>query len=227
MSTSYESDRAANRPRHQTNISCASSKSSEIPTENLAPYAHWAKLVERIQACQADGMEELYRFFKTGVCRYLRRSGSRDLEDRLHNVFVVTVQAIQEGDLREPERLMGFVRTVTQRQGWAHIRELVSKRTEEISCESEWEINAGGPSPEQAAIFRQREELAKRILDELSDRDREVLIRFYLKEQPCEQICLEMNLTETQFRLLKSRAKARFGILGKKRLRPRLIAPFT
>jgi hypothetical protein len=28
-----------------------------------------------------------------------------------------------------------------------------------------------------------------------------------------------MNLTETQFRLLKSRAKARFGELGQKKLR--------
>ena len=41
---------------------------------------------------------------------------------------------------------------------------------------------------------------------------------FYLREQSQEQICEEMKLTETQFRLLKSRAKARFGELGKKKL---------
>jgi hypothetical protein len=35
-------------------------------------------------------------------------------------------------------------------------------------------------------------------------------------EQPQEQICLEMGLTYNQFRLLKSRAKARFGELGKR-----------
>jgi hypothetical protein len=33
-----------------------------------------------------------------------------------------------------------------------------------------------------------------------------------------------MNLTETQFRLLKSRAKARFGELGKKKLARRSLA---
>jgi hypothetical protein len=32
------------------------------------------------------------------------------------------------------------------------------------------------------------------------------------------EICTEMTLTETQFRLLKSRAKSRFGELGKRRL---------
>jgi RNA polymerase sigma-70 factor, ECF subfamily len=43
-------------------------------------------------------------------------------------------------------------------------------------------------------------------------------VRFYLNEEPQEQICREMALTETQFRLLKSRAKARFGEIGKKKL---------
>jgi RNA polymerase sigma-70 factor (ECF subfamily) len=52
----------------------------------------------------------------------------------------------------------------------------------------------------------------------LSDRDREILTRFYLDEQTQEKICEDMSLTETQFRLLKSRAKARFGELGKRKL---------
>jgi DNA-directed RNA polymerase specialized sigma subunit len=56
------------------------------------------------------------------------------------------------------------------------------------------------------------------VLAELSERDREILTRFYVDEQGQEQICSEMALTETQFRLLKSRAKARFGELGKKKL---------
>ena len=36
-------------------------------------------------------------------------------------------------------------------------------------------------------------------------------------EQSAEDICRDLNLTETQFRLIKSRAKARFGELGKRR----------
>jgi RNA polymerase sigma factor (sigma-70 family) len=170
-------------------------------------------------------MEELYRCFKTGILLYLyNQSGPRDVEDRLHDLFILIIQAIRRGEIREPERLMGFVRVVAQRQGWAHIRQVASRRTQETSLESQWEIDAGGNSPEQAAFFRQRVELARSVLAELPERDREVLIRFYLKEQPFEKICLEMNLTETQFRLLKSRAKARFGILGKKRLRPHIVS---
>jgi DNA-directed RNA polymerase specialized sigma24 family protein len=50
----------------------------------------------------------------------------------------------------------------------------------------------------------------------ISRRDREILRRFYVEEQPQEMICEEMGLSYNQFRLLKSRAKARFGELGKR-----------
>ena len=73
-------------------------------------------------------------------------------------------------------------------------------------------------NPEQEAIARQRAMLMKSALEALSKRDRDILIRFYLKEQSQEQICHDMQLTETQFRLLKSRAKAKFGEVGKKKL---------
>jgi DNA-directed RNA polymerase specialized sigma24 family protein len=58
----------------------------------------------------------------------------------------------------------------------------------------------------------------KSALADLGQRDRDILVRFYLKEQSQEQICREMSLTETQFRLLKSRAKAKFGEIGRKKL---------
>jgi DNA-directed RNA polymerase specialized sigma24 family protein len=73
------------------------------------------------------------------------------------------------------------------------------------------------PDPERGAIEREKQELAMRILNSINKRDREVLIRFYLDEQSPEEICRAMNLTETQFRLIQSRAKARFGELGKRR----------
>ena len=48
------------------------------------------------------------------------------------------------------------------------------------------------------------------LLRTISPRDREILKRFYLDEQTEEQICGQMELTRSQFRLLKSRAAARF-----------------
>ena len=57
------------------------------------------------------------------------------------------------------------------------------------------------------------------VLRTLSPRHRDILARFYLQEQGEKEICKEMGLSETQFRLLKNRAKQRFGELGRQRLK--------
>jgi RNA polymerase sigma-70 factor (ECF subfamily) len=198
--------------------------SENFAAEPAASYADWARLVERIQTSETDGMEELYQLFSKGIRFYLcRQLGPQELDDKVHDTFVVVVMAIRRGELREPQRLMGFVRTIVRRQVAAHIDRVIHTRREQIDIDSSVRIADPRGSPEDAAIFRQRAELIQRVLGELSPRDREILTRFYLREQGQEQICCEMALTETQFRLLKSRAKARFGELGKKKLAHRAI----
>ncbi len=181
--------------------------------------ADWVALVARIQAGDEGGLEELYRVFSKGIRFYLcRQLGPQELDDRVHDAFLIVVQAIQRGDLREPERLMGFVRTVVRRQVAAHIDQVVHSRREEVDLEVGSRIADLRHNPERTASDRQRADLMAGVLQRLSAKDREILTRFYLYEQSQEQICQEMDLSETQFRLLKSRAKARFGELGKKRL---------
>jgi RNA polymerase sigma-70 factor (ECF subfamily) len=182
-------------------------------------YAGWVELVERIRCGTTDGMEELYQLFSRGIRFYLvRQLGPQELDDKIHDTFVVVVQAIRRGELREPSRLMGFVRTIVRRQVAAHIDRVVQSRREQTELDATVRISDPGVSPEETAIFSQRKTLIHRVLSEIPARDREILTRFYLLEQSQEQICAEMQLSDTQFRLLKSRAKARFGELGKKRL---------
>ena len=179
----------------------------------------WLELVESIQRGERGGMEELYRVFSRGVRFYLcRQLGPQDLDDRVHDTFLIVVQAISKGELREPERLMGFVRTVVRRQVAAQIDRSVQSRREQAELESSGVVSDHRDTPEEAAIVRQHEQVAENVLRSVSGRDREILTRFYLMEQTQQEICDEMRLSETQFRLLKSRAKARFGELGKKTL---------
>jgi RNA polymerase sigma-70 factor (ECF subfamily) len=190
------------------------------PVEDSADVnAGWGELVERIRLEKTDRMEELYQLFSRGIRFYLcRQLGPQELDDKVHDTFVVVVQAIRRGELREPERLMGFVRTIVRRQVAAHIDKVVHNRREQAEFDSTVRVPDPRGNPEEAAIFRQRIGLIRKVLGELSERDREILTRFYIDEQSQDQICSEMGLTETQFRLLKSRAKARFGELGKKKL---------
>jgi RNA polymerase sigma-70 factor, ECF subfamily len=178
----------------------------------------WAQLVARIHDGDPAAMEELYAIFGKGIRYFLLRNlGADELEDRVHDCFVIVAQAIQNGELRDPARLMGYVRTVVKRQIAANIEVAVTRRRTHVDYEdtlfslTDWRDN-----PERTLLARQRIDIARRVLNGVSRRDREILHRFYVEEQSQEQICSEMGLTYNQFRLLKSRAKARFGELGKR-----------
>jgi len=149
--------------------------------------------------------------------------GPQELDDKVHDTFLIVVQAICRGELRDPDRLMGFVRTVVRRQVAAHIDKAVQARREQADLQCGSIVSDGRNNPEQDAISRQRQEIMTAVLRSLSRRDREILTRFYLRGESQEQICGEMGLTETQFRLLKSRAKARFGELGRRKLQKRVL----
>jgi RNA polymerase sigma-70 factor, ECF subfamily len=112
---------------------------------------------------------------------------------------------------------MGYVRTVVKRQIAASIDVAVHQRRTHADFEdslftvSDWREN-----PERSMMAVQRAEIARKVLNGVSRRDREILNRFYVLEPSQERICSEMGLSYNQFRLLKSRAKARFGELGKR-----------
>ena len=149
----------------------------------------WSLLVAQIKAGDDIGLERLYQLFSRGVRYYLcRQLGPEELEDRVHDTFLVVVNAVRKGDLREPERLMGFVRTIVRRQVATYIDQVVHIRRDQTDLESGITIADRKRDPEQEAMARQKTELMKSVLDNLSPRDRDILVRFYLREQPQEQI---------------------------------------
>jgi DNA-directed RNA polymerase specialized sigma subunit len=84
--------------------------------------------------------------------------------------------------------------------------------------ESAGDLTTADPTPEQQAAIHQKVALMKQVLTKMSDREFEVLNRFYLREQPPERIRMDMGLTQTQFNLLKSRAKAKLTEFMQRRL---------
>jgi hypothetical protein len=118
---------------------------------------------------------------------------------------------------------MGFVSTVLYRQLNAEIGRIVRTRKTDTDLDDGVVLRASDPSPEQAAITHQNIGLMRQLLSKLGARDLEILTRFYLREQPEDQIRKEMALTATQFTLVKSRAKARFSTLVHRRLARRIF----
>jgi RNA polymerase sigma-70 factor (ECF subfamily) len=179
-------------------------------------------LANRVRRGDDNAMEELYEIFSKGVRFMLfRQLGPDDLDDKVHDVFVIITQAIRNGELREPARLMGYIHTVVRRQIVGYIDRAVSLRRNRVELDFDEALCDLHPDPETEAIQRENGELALRVLQSIPKRDREVLTRFYFKEESPDEICRALGLSETQFRLIKSRAKARFGELGRRRLEPK------
>src|SRR2546421_9408706 len=72
------------------------------------------ELVEKIQQRHPAGFEELYGLVKNFTFFLMRQLGTEELQDKVHDVFVTVTQAILSGKLRDPERLIPFLTTVTR-----------------------------------------------------------------------------------------------------------------
>jgi RNA polymerase sigma-70 factor (ECF subfamily) len=216
----------AREERVRGNMSFADSPLNELNGELIDQRpGRWAEIVEKIRSDDESGVEELYSALCDGArSKLFRLVGPQSDEDRLHEVLVIVMEAIRTGELRDPQRLMGFVRTVTRRQVAAHIRGAITGRRRMVAV-SGAEPTADAESPESVAAAQEQVQALRKVLSRLNPRDREILVRFYLHEQDRMQICGEMGLTDTQFRLYKSRAIARCSDLAQQRASGQPRAP--
>lgn len=163
----------------------------------------------------------------------------QEIDDLLHDIYIHIVRQIQRTPLREPSRLMGFVMTVIMRSVGEHMTDGARKwqATEDLAdLESEsftrklysresLTSQQRDTSPLAALLEREESSEIRRSFNdsmaELKEHEREILVRFYLQQHSPEQICAEMEITPTQYRLWKSRAKAKFGNVGKKQINQR------
>jgi RNA polymerase sigma factor (sigma-70 family) len=167
-------------------------------------------------------MEALYDVFTTGVKFHLwRQLGAQDLNDAVHDLFIVVTEQIRNGEVRDPERLMGYVRTIVRRHIAGEIEQRLAERRTRWSSDYTPPLRDHRATPERRIMDRQIFEMTLKILKALNKREQEVILRFYLRDESPGEICGAMGLTETQYRLIKSRAKQRLGELCRRRMQLR------
>lgn len=177
----------------------------------------WTTIVNGVATGDADASVELWSRMRGILFFFARRIGPNDAEDEFHNVMAEVVDAIQRGVIREPERIVGFAHTIAKRILAKNIESIIWRRR----CATEREAMAipdHWSNPELDFMRQERAAIATRVLAAIPKRQREILIRFYLQEQDAETIQRELNLTKTQFRLIKSRAKIRYTELMHERM---------
>jgi RNA polymerase sigma factor (sigma-70 family) len=168
-------------------------------------------LVQRVAAGDPAAIQALSASLAGLKGYFCKHIGAEDAEDMFHDLIVVLIKQIQKGSLEDPERLPGYVRGIVQRRTAAQIR--LRMRARRACSVDDIALSDQAADAETSLARKELRAIAQRVLKALPVQQREMLIRFYLQEQRPEDIQEAFGITETQFRLVKSRAKARFAEL--------------
>lgn len=175
-----------------------------------------ASLVRRIQAGDPAAESELVARFSRGLLLMLRRLVQNPaLADDLHQETLALVLAkIRRGEVREPERLSGFIRStarnlfIADRRKEARYRALDEGQAEGVGPATT--LADRGPAPLDRVLAEEEARQVQRLLAELRfDRDRQLLLRFYLSDESKEEICADLEIEPERFNKVLFHARER------------------
>jgi RNA polymerase sigma-70 factor (ECF subfamily) len=184
----------------------------------MSPCLSSPELVARIVAGERDAEDELIRRYSRGVSTLLRRiAGDPSVAEDLHQeTFRICIDKIRRGELREPEKLSAFMCSVARNLAIEHFRQ-VSRRPGDAASEPAELLADSSPSALAQLLQKEKAAVVRQVLSELySQRDRELLYRFYVAEEDKEQICADLGLGSLQFNRVLFRARERFRELYQK-----------
>jgi RNA polymerase sigma-70 factor (ECF subfamily) len=177
-------------------------------------------LVNRILAGDQSAEEELVQHYSRGVSFIINRATrNRSVtEDLSQETFRILLEKIRQGSVREPEKLPGFISSLARNLAIDYFRRKPDPERQ-ISIKSAEQFLDPAPSPLDQLLQKEKAEIARQVLKELSsDRDREILSRFYIAEEDKEQICADLGLTSLQFNQVLYRARQRYKERYEKRV---------
>jgi RNA polymerase sigma-70 factor (ECF subfamily) len=186
-------------------------------TPERSAWTDAAELVQRIQRGDPDAEAEFVRRYRRGVMVIVAKAGRGrvPVEDLCQDVLATAIEEVRARAIRDPERLSGFVAGLAR----IVVMDFIRKERSRGAIEARMPPAPSAHPPEAVNQLLQQEQaaLVRAVLGELdSDRDREILFRFYLAEDDKERICRDLGLTALHFNRVLFRARERFRELYRK-----------
>ncbi|MBT8102513.1 MAG: sigma-70 family RNA polymerase sigma factor [Gammaproteobacteria bacterium] len=161
----------------------------------------------------ADSAETmLVKRYSRGLQYFLMRrvNDQERARDLLQETLCIAIVKLRKTDLDKPERLAGYLRGIAIRVAMNAGRR---RKREPYLMESEAlaEIPDNAPRPFQFVAREQSIETVRAMLRTMPiARDRELLTRYYVRDENKEDICKALNLDSLHFNRVLFRAKGRF-----------------
>lgn len=193
------------------------------PDEDEAEVA--TGLVRRIASGDASAEGELVDRYSRGILYLLRRLAPELADDLHQEAFRIVLERLRRRELDDPAGLAGFLRGVARNLVIAERRKAARRRTDP---DEEELAQAVHPSPGQlsAVLLDEEAETVRHLIRELpTERDRQLLLRFYVAEEDKESLCADLGLDSLHFNRVLFRARQRFKELFLERGRKAAASP--
>jgi RNA polymerase sigma-70 factor (ECF subfamily) len=167
-------------------------------------------------------LDGLYRRHGEKVSRWVKRLwGLRDAEDVMHEVFMVVQRRLPE--FRGESALTTWLYSITARVVVSRRRKERWRRLLFLRAVPELQEERGAiETPLGSALKGQATAIVYAVLDDLSEKDRTMLIMFELEGLPIHDIMAVLSITENNAWVGLHRARARFRKAYSKRFRREL-----
>jgi RNA polymerase sigma-70 factor (ECF subfamily) len=133
------------------------------------------------------------------------------------------IEKLRRGELREPAKLPGFLAQIARSLTIEHYRKIQRRKTEPDS-DAIAEVKASGSGPLSELLTREDAGLVRQVIRELgTERDRDILLRFYIAEEDKERISADFGLSSLQFNRVLHRARERYRELYLERVGRRAL----
>jgi RNA polymerase sigma-70 factor (ECF subfamily) len=189
----------------------------ERPFTSASIQPDYGSLVSRIIAGDADAEAELVALFKDRIIHVILRitNNTSLVEDFSQDTFLIVIRKIRNGEVKKPESLGSFVASVARNHAIEQIRRIKRPASEDLDLAEQ--VPDPSPSPLEQLQTSEKFDEIREVIRQLRPRDKVLILRFYINEEPKGVICADLGLTSAQFDRVLHRARNRFGALYLKR----------
>jgi len=169
-------------------------------------------LVRRIAAGDTAAEGALVERYSRGLLYLLRRLGAPpELAEDLHQeTFRIVLERLRRKGLEDPAGLSGFLHGTARNLMIAERRKTARRKTD-VDSEGLERVIHPEPGQLSAVLLDEEAAIVRKLIGELpTDRDRQLLLRFYVAEEEKESICSDLGLDSLHFNRVLFRARHRF-----------------
>jgi RNA polymerase sigma-70 factor (ECF subfamily) len=177
-------------------------------------------LVQRIRQGDSSAETELVERYGERLRYVLYRQMSQyphDVDDVVQEALTATLIRLRQDGIDDPARLGGFIYGIAKNLRLARIRDH-ARHDGDTDPEVISHIPTEEIRPDQIVAGRETTRIVRQLLAELGnsrgrERDREVLLRLYIRQESREEVCEALDIDPDHLRRVIHRAKQRLKIL--------------